>query len=591
MRIGQLISGRYRLAEQIGSGGGGTVWRAVDEELGRDVAIKHAVSRDSERGAERIRRLRTEGKILAKVNHPNVVTLHDVVDEGGEWLLVMEYLPAPDLAHHRVLPPARVARLGAQLAAGLAAVHATGILHRDIKPGNVLVTADDIAKLGDFGISRAVHADVTLTETGLLSGTPGFVAPEVANGADPTAASDVFSLGATLFAAIEGVTPFGESGNPFVLLRQAAAGKVAAPTQAGPLTPVLAQLLRVNPAKRPSAAEARTMLENLATDVPVEKRRRGRVVAVSAAVVGVLAAGAVVATGFPSTSADLPAADRAGAPTTVSPIGEPRTADPCALLDPVALARFGETDLNAEYGNFNRCDVIVDSGDGEVDVEVLLSAADGPPEGRIEKIGALDIVREPQESDECARILPMPDQRTRIVITADQLGEGRSDLCGMAEAAATTAAGVLGRGEVPRRPAPNPASLINVDACGLLDGDALARFPGVDAIRPEPGFGGWSCRWNSTTGPATLRLIFDRHQPPTAEDGRPVRFGGHQAFVEPEGYGEESCQVGIVHREYRGEDGRLVERLLVVVMGPQPTEELCRLATALAEPAAASLPA
>ncbi|MEV6228782.1 serine/threonine-protein kinase [Saccharopolyspora shandongensis] len=182
MRIGQLISGRYRLAEQIGSGGGGTVWRAVDEELGRDVAIKHAASRDSEHGAERIRRLRTEGKILAKVNHPNVVTLYDVVAEGGEWLLVMEYLPAPDLAHHRMLPPARVARIGAQLAAGLAAVHATGVLHRDIKPGNVLVTADDIAKLGDFGTSRAVHADVTLTETGLLSGTPGFVAPEVANG-------------------------------------------------------------------------------------------------------------------------------------------------------------------------------------------------------------------------------------------------------------------------------------------------------------------------------------------------------------------------------------------------------------------------
>ncbi|MEV5536803.1 hypothetical protein AB0L13_08060 [Saccharopolyspora shandongensis] len=117
----------------------------------------------------------------------------------------------------------------------------------------------------------------------------------------------------------------------------------------------------------------------------------------------------------------------------------------------------------------------------------------------------------------------MPDRRTRIVITADQLGEGKSDLCGMAEAAAATAAGVLGRGEVPRRPAPNPASLINADACGLLDGDALARFPGVDAIRPEPGFGGWSCRWNSTTAPATLRLLFDRHPQHSTADREPSR--------------------------------------------------------------------
>ncbi|MGP4017714.1 protein kinase domain-containing protein [Saccharopolyspora sp. 5N708] len=591
MCTGRLISGRYRLTEHIGSGGNGAVWRANDEELGRNVAIKHALSQHSEQGAERVGRMRREARVLAQVNHPNVVTLFDVVADSGEWLLVMEYLPVPDLAQHGTLPPARVARLGAQLAAGLAAVHAEGLVHRDIKPGNVLVTVDDVAKLSDFGVSRAVHADVTLTDTGLLSGTPGFISPEVANGTEPTAASDVFSLGATLFAAVEGVSPFGDSKNPHVLLRRAAEGDVSAPHQAGPLAAALSALLRVDPAKRPTAAEAASMLADIAAGAGTETepgRRRGGIAVtalISATVVGVLALGALLATNlFPGST------DRAAQPGSASVVGDPRTADPCALTNPVALARFGETELDVDYGNFNRCDVIVRSGDSEVDIEVRLTTTEALL-GRVEKIGALDVVREPEESGECARTLALPDSRTWVAISAEQEGEGPADLCGMAETAAVSAAEVLSRGEIPRRPAAESASLINVDACALLDPAGLSRFPGVDAIRPQVDFGNWTCRWNSTTSSASLRLIFERNQPLTASDGQPRQLAGRQAFVTPGSFGDDSCEVGIVHRGYPGEDGKpMVELLLVVVNGPQPIDELCRLATDLAEPAAAKLP-
>lgn len=301
--------------------------------------------------------------------------------------------------------------------------------------------------------------------------------------------------------------------------------------------------------------------------------------AVSVAVVAVLAIVAVLATNIPFGSSDDTAA-----------VGDPRTADPCALTNPAAFARFGETELDSDYGNFNRCDVIVKSGASEVDVEVQLTAAAGTPLGRVEKIGALDVVREPEESGECARILPLPDGRNRVVITAEQDGEGPADLCGMAETAAVSAAEVLSRGEIPRRPAAEPASLINLDACALLDPDALAKFPGVDAIHPQIGFGNWTCRWNSTTSPAYLRLVFERNQPLTAGDGRPIELAGRQAFVVPDGYGDGSCEVSIAYRRYSGEQGKpMDELLLVVVNGPQPTDQLCRMATDVAEPAAAKL--
>lgn len=575
MRTGQLVKDRYRLLAEIGSGGGGTVWRAFDEELQRTVAVKRALSPGSEDWAKRVGWLRREGTILARFSHPNVVTVHDIAVEDGEFWLVLEHISATDLTEQGVLPPHRAARLGADLASALEAVHAEGVVHRDVKPGNVLITDSGHAKLADFGISRVVHGDVTLTDSALLIGTPGYMAPEVAKGTEPTSESDVFSLGATLFAAVEGVGPYGDSQNPLELLHHAQSGRISAPHNAGALAPVLSALLRVNPAKRPTAAEAKRMLEAVAADEPKNTKRSWRWALVAAAVVAVVVGGWLAFRNLP--------------PDSIAAAGvDVHSADPCALIDPAALARFGETQLEPEYGNFTRCDVIVQSGTSEVDVQVRFADADAePPPGQADRISGLDVVRKPADAEACERILLVPG--APVVVSAEQDGEGPADLCGMADTTTATAAGVLSRGPVPQRAEPAPSSLINVDACALLDGDGLARFPGVDANHPEPGVGGWSCRWESTTSPLSLRLLFDRNQPLNADDGQPVRLGDRQGHVEPD---DESCTVKVVHREYSGVDGHpMAELVNVIVSGARPPEQLCELATSLAEPTAAGLPA
>jgi hypothetical protein len=159
--------------------------------------------------------------------------------------------------------------------------------------------------------------------------------------------------------------------------------------------------------------------------------------------------------------------------------------------------------------------------------------------------------------------------------------------------ATRTAVTVLSRGEIPRRPAPfDAASLARVDACALLDGDALAAVPGIDTADADRRFAGWECRWRSSTEPISVLLLFGHDQPPTAEDGRLVRIGGRDAVVKPGGYREGGCLVRVVHRPYLDADGnRAVELLLLDVSSPQPPEQLCGPATALAEAAAAALPA
>jgi tetratricopeptide (TPR) repeat protein len=253
VRTGQLVADRYRLEELIGSGGMGVVWRAVDIELGRVVAVKHASPGLGGQGAEWLRR---EAKNAARVNHPNAVTLFDAVrGDAGCWL-VMEYVPADSLAtivdRHGPLDPLPAARIAAQIAAALAAMHAGGIVHRDVKPGNVLVTGDGLTKLTDFGISR--WAEETLTHTGPAPGTPAYQAPEVTGGRTATAASDVYSLGATLFAIVEGAPP---PAGDLVIGR------------AEPLGAVLRELVAPDPARRPSAGTAQAMLAEFAGETPV----------------------------------------------------------------------------------------------------------------------------------------------------------------------------------------------------------------------------------------------------------------------------------------------------------------------------------
>ncbi|SMC88933.1 hypothetical protein SAMN05661093_02482 [Kibdelosporangium aridum] len=271
----RLVAGRYRLGQRIGSGAMGVVWQAHDERLHRTVAVKQLLTQPGLSAAQaeegRLRSMR-EGRIAARLQHPNAITVYDVVEDDGQPWLVMEYLPSRSLAaeldDRGTIPPQEAARIGAEVASGLVAAHAAGIVHRDIKPANVLLGGDGSVKITDFGISRAV-GDVTVTATGMLAGTPAYLAPEVAKGMEPTPASDVFSLGSTLYICVEGHSPFGLSENTLALLHAVAAGKISPPRQAGPLTALLMRLLRTEPEERPTMAAAKEALTAISAGRPV----------------------------------------------------------------------------------------------------------------------------------------------------------------------------------------------------------------------------------------------------------------------------------------------------------------------------------
>ncbi|KHF43773.1 Serine/threonine protein kinase [Saccharomonospora viridis] len=266
-----MIAGHYRLVEHIGSGAMGIVWRAIDERLERSVAVKQIIAQpglsEAERDTMRQRAMR-EARNAARFQHPNAIVVFDIAEHEGDPCLVMEYLPSRSLAailtEYETLPVPEVARIGEQVASALIAAHRAGIVHRDIKPGNILIDDNGVCKITDFGISRA-SGDLTLTQTGLIGGTPAYLAPELARGADPKPSSDVFALGATLYHAIEGVPPYGDNTNQLALLYAAASGKINPPRQAGPATALLMRLLSPEPEDRPSMTEARDKLAALAS--------------------------------------------------------------------------------------------------------------------------------------------------------------------------------------------------------------------------------------------------------------------------------------------------------------------------------------
>lgn len=271
---GRLVAGRYRLQSQIGGGGMGTVWLARDELLGRQVAIKQVLSApgaDEAQIDEQRQRALREGRIAARLSHPHAISVYDVALEGGQPWLVMEYLPSRSLAavltEDGVLETGVVAQVGAQVADALAATHAAGIVHRDVKPANILIgeggRVEGLVKITDFGISHA-SGDVTLTQTGQITGTPAFLAPEVAQGREMTEASDVFSLGATLYTCLEGQPPFGMEDNALAMLHRVAGGQIRPPLRAGSMAEPLVRMLAAEPADRPSMVEVRDELAALA---------------------------------------------------------------------------------------------------------------------------------------------------------------------------------------------------------------------------------------------------------------------------------------------------------------------------------------
>lgn len=299
------IGGRYTLLERIGSGAMGVVWRARDEVLAREVAVKELITGDHQRAMR-------EARNAARLHHQHAIAVFDVVgsDDEEPWI-VMEYLPSLSLsaliAERGPLEPAQAASIGAKVASALAAAHAAGLVHRDVKPGNVLIGHDDTVKLTDFGISKAT-GDGTMTDTGMISGTPAFLAPEVARGEQPDEASDVFSLGAMIYTAIEGESVFGPSDNSFGLIYRAASGQLRDPKNAGELTPSLMRLLSQDPKDRPTAQEAADLLADepqpsQPLEIPKQPQKSGRRapnrrILVILAVIAVLAIGGGAAAAY-----------------------------------------------------------------------------------------------------------------------------------------------------------------------------------------------------------------------------------------------------------------------------------------------------
>ncbi len=262
------MGGRYQLRAAIGNGGMGTVWQAVDTVLRRDVAVKEVLLPPGMPPAERTamyERTFREGRAAAALSHPSVVQVYDVVTENGRPWIVMELLQARSLSEIIIsdgpLAGRAVAKIGIALLGALEVAHAAGVLHRDVKPANVLICADGRCVLTDFGVAR-MPSESNLTQPGMVLGSPHFISPERAIGAAFGPPSDLFSLGVTLYTAAEGRPPF-DRGDPFETMRAIVEDQPAPATRAGVLTPVLMGLLEKDPEKRWTVTEARKALRDL----------------------------------------------------------------------------------------------------------------------------------------------------------------------------------------------------------------------------------------------------------------------------------------------------------------------------------------
>ncbi|MGC9380403.1 protein kinase domain-containing protein [Streptomyces sp. MH13] len=266
---GRLVAGRYRLEDAIGSGGMGRVWRAHDEVLHRTVAIKEltaALYVSESDQAILLARTRGEARAAARINHSAVVTVHDVLEHDGRPWIVMELVEGRSLAdavkEEERVEPREAARVGLWVLRALRAAHTAGVLHRDVKPGNVLLADDGRVLLTDFGIAQ-IEGDSTITRTGEVVGSVDYLAPERVRGHDPGPASDLWALGATLYTAVEGRSPFRRT-SPLTTMQAVVEEEAAEPRYAGPLGPVISALLRKDPATRPDVTEAEQMLAEAA---------------------------------------------------------------------------------------------------------------------------------------------------------------------------------------------------------------------------------------------------------------------------------------------------------------------------------------
>ncbi|MGC9541270.1 serine/threonine-protein kinase [Streptomyces sp. UG1] len=639
MRSGEEFADRYVLREVIGAGRGGEVWLAHDTVVGQDVALKP--ERTDGESDTALRRLLGEPRTMAKFReHPHVVTLFDVLtvaqDEPGSrtYWFVMEYVPGGGLDRQPTVSPERAARIGAELADALAALHEAGVVHCDVKPANIGLTRHGAAKLLDFGAAYRVGGSETITVNGPYSFTPDYAAPELARGNVPRPASDVFCLATTLYALVTGAPPrgggsdddtpagTGKDGDEAERLRywKAEQGVVELDAAAvGPLYPVLTSMLRRDPRQRPDAAEVGRLLADIAgsepkpsrdsaTTSPAPARRRWRrpVIAAALGVSALLALGLVVlpddGNGAGGKGASGPSRSRQGEGTSVGAshalVGDPHTADVCDLADPAALDQFGEGEVDVDYGNFDRCDMLV-SVDDKTRIDVKIGILSGsPPEGSkpSRTVGRIGIQEEESESDECKLLLTSDDGTggklagIRVKMGKGSVTGGTLALCTVANKAATSAAEVLDRGPLPRRsPAYPRTSLAWANACELLDAKALAAVPGLKVDVPERGVANWSCEWHSDIDDLDAEVAFFRDQPKSAADGTARTLSGYRTVLEPDDDGD-SCSAFVEYRRYSGQNAETAaEMVRLDVGGQRPADKLCQMAQKLAASAAAAL--
>lgn len=292
---GRLLAGRYRLLEVLGRGGMGTVWRAEDEMLGRIVAVKelrmHGGVDEDEKHRLIVRTLR-EAKATARIRHTAAVTVFDVVEEDDRPWIVMELVESRSLAEvikeDGPLTPARAAEIALELLGVLGAAHSHGILHRDVKPSNVLIGEDGRVVLTDFGIA-SVEGDTSVTSTGMLVGAPSYISPERARGQKPGPPADMWSLGGTLYSMVEGKPPY-DRGSALATLTAVMTEDLATPEHAGPLAPVIEGLLEKDPVRRLDASTTRSMLRRIVADATARAESTTQLTAPVAAATSVLKA-------------------------------------------------------------------------------------------------------------------------------------------------------------------------------------------------------------------------------------------------------------------------------------------------------------
>ena len=618
---GDRIDGRYLLHEPIGTGGMGVVWRAWDERLRRWVAVKCA-RLDDDRAT---RRLMDEARNAGRLHHPNIVAVFDYIDEGTTCWIVMEYVPSRSLAQLMAqrgpLAPEEAGSIGCQIADALVKSHRAGVVHGDVTPENILVTDEGVARLTDFGISRALGNDVTQSATGSVRGKPRYLAPEVAKGQPVGQKADVFSLGASLFTAVEGQSPYGEAEHLMTYLARAVEGRIEPTTRAGQLTGPLGELLEVEPRDRPDAARALKLLRSAtpppadvqdridrgtlaltsptirlgqalrrtrdAVTVPTRRPRALVITAAAAVTAGALAAGLVFLAPWDSKGSDGTDTARTdakpSAPARAGTIGDERTADPCGLIDAASLSRFGDTVLDPDYGEIDRCDVIVlnNSGDDNADVQVDLDSDrdtfDNIQSTHLVPGTQLTVVTLKRDKEFCERAVLTPDGR-QVKVSGHQLDASAPDPCQLADTATDHVVGVLAHGPVPRRTvAPAAESLAGLDACTLLDAAELKRLPGVQAANQDRGFGSWECDWSSDgNGDREVQIQFSRDNSLDGDDGTLVNVAGTKSYYTANDVEDDSCTVRTPHRTYTDSVGeRTTEIVQLTVYAPEPTRQLC----------------